>query len=480
MITKVDGLVMESADDVVGCWKDMETDMGKVGLELGGTEDDNWFQRLEIKKKGGGFHFDDDQRALAGKAWTRLNALALLARWLGELSDKASKMVRRYSEMQANHASRGKIIKGLGEMLRDAVKTEAKIFKSESYSLDVATIRRARLPAEGLEVYRGKMRASTLALAVAALDVAVGEVKGFDKERKVTKASRANQTFAIVSQVFELIDETQSLGMIDLDSVPPPPAEGGEKKGEEDGKGGKKKKGKGKGKEGSKKKAGKQEKEQTEEEEARGEGGGDADGEDGDKKGDAAAGAAKVEAAAVATEGAKTALEEAKASSETALARVSDAETSMATAQALFDEAADGEGKEVTEVKKLKEEYKVKVTVHSNFVKEQEAATGAVAAATIVLAAAEADEAAATAELEATKRSAEEAAVAAEVGDAGETKSGEAEKVEGDDAGEKVVKVVAVERQSLKLQLEWLNAAIEERVQPMLEDDDASTEDDAV
>ena len=153
-------------------------------------------------------------------------------------------------------------------MLRDAVKTEAKIFKSESYSLDVATIRRARLPAEGLEVYRGKMRASTLALAVAALDVAVGEVKGFDKERKVTKASRANQTFAIVSQVFELIDETQSLGMIDLDSMPPPPA-GGEKKteGEEDGKGGKKKKkGKGKGKEGSKKKAGKQEKGQIEEE----------------------------------------------------------------------------------------------------------------------------------------------------------------------------------------------------------------------
>jgi hypothetical protein len=117
LITKVDGLVMESADEVVGCWKDMEGDMGKVGLELGGTEDDNWFQRLEIKKKGGGFHFDDDQRALAGKAWTRLNALALLARWLGELSDKASKMVRRYSEMQANHTSRGKIVKGLGEML---------------------------------------------------------------------------------------------------------------------------------------------------------------------------------------------------------------------------------------------------------------------------------------------------------------------------------------------------------------------------
>ena len=107
------------------------------------------------------------------------------------MQDKQRKTETIYEEVCASHAPRAKMVDRFAELLGGIVKLDAKIFESDSFSNDTANMRREKLPADGLERARQRMKAGVASLVAAGLDVALQEMGSFDNEKKMIKPARA-------------------------------------------------------------------------------------------------------------------------------------------------------------------------------------------------------------------------------------------------------------------------------------------------
>ena len=74
---------IEAAVDLL---KALETQADDLGLPITG---EGWGERLQIKKKGGGMHFDAEQSALAAEAYARASSLHSSVTWHGQLCGRA-------------------------------------------------------------------------------------------------------------------------------------------------------------------------------------------------------------------------------------------------------------------------------------------------------------------------------------------------------------------------------------------------------
>ena len=77
---------IEAAVDLL---KALETQADDLGLPITG---EGWGERLQIKKKGGGMHFDAEQSALAAEAYARASSLHSSVTWHGQLCGRAKQV----------------------------------------------------------------------------------------------------------------------------------------------------------------------------------------------------------------------------------------------------------------------------------------------------------------------------------------------------------------------------------------------------
>ena len=84
--SEIDGV--EAAVDLL---KALEAQADELGLPITGEE---WGDRLQIKKKGGGMHFDTEQSALAAEAYARASSLHSSVTWHVQLCGRAKQVPR--------------------------------------------------------------------------------------------------------------------------------------------------------------------------------------------------------------------------------------------------------------------------------------------------------------------------------------------------------------------------------------------------
>ena len=82
---------VEGAEAAEGLLKALEAQADELGLPITGEA---WGERLQIKKKGGGMHFDAEQCALAAEAYARASSLHSSVTWHAQLCGRAKQVPR--------------------------------------------------------------------------------------------------------------------------------------------------------------------------------------------------------------------------------------------------------------------------------------------------------------------------------------------------------------------------------------------------
>ena len=82
---------VEGVEAAVGLLKSLEAQADELGLPITGEA---WGERLQIKKKGGGMHFDAEQCALAAEAYARASSLHSSVTWHAQLCGRAKQVPR--------------------------------------------------------------------------------------------------------------------------------------------------------------------------------------------------------------------------------------------------------------------------------------------------------------------------------------------------------------------------------------------------
>ena len=85
------GTEVEGAEAAEGLLKALEAQADELGLPITGEA---WGERLQIKKKGGGMHFDAEQCALAAEAYARASSLHSSVTWHAQLCGRAKQVPR--------------------------------------------------------------------------------------------------------------------------------------------------------------------------------------------------------------------------------------------------------------------------------------------------------------------------------------------------------------------------------------------------
>ena len=255
--SEIDGV--EAAVDLL---KALEAQADELGLPITGEE---WGDRLQIKKKGGGMHFDTEQSALAAEAYARASSLHSSVTWHVQLCGRAKQVPRvlmppphpihcvlhcvlhsrwrawvllsphhphhpphpplttpspppsQVGSVVCSFRSKGgsgeglskpKLISRLAELLELLSKTIADIFGDSSFGAATAEMAKRRVPQE-LQADADALRRAALPLAELAHELASKELCGLRAERKLTQKFRAPQALAVLEAAVHLVRGVQ-------------------------------------------------------------------------------------------------------------------------------------------------------------------------------------------------------------------------------------------------------------------------------
>lgn len=211
LIRRVLAAELGSVDGSVRTLRELEKDADELGLPLTGDE---WGERLQIKKKGGGMHFDDDARATAASAFARATVLHSAVTWHEQLAGRASAIRSAVGAFRTKGGtgasmSKGKVIGRLTELGQQLSKTIADIFGDPAFKHTVSEMRRLGVP-EALDADAAAARTSALQLAELGHEIAISELAGFRAEKKLTQKFRAPQTLAVMLVADQLLRDVDS------------------------------------------------------------------------------------------------------------------------------------------------------------------------------------------------------------------------------------------------------------------------------
>lgn len=206
LVTRASELKPSTVAESVASLHEIESVADELGLPLTGDE---WGERLLIKKKGGGVHFEDDVRAQAAKAFTSLGVLHTAVTWHEQLGSRGVQIVSAVGAFRAKGGSgasmsKTKMLEKCTEHLNAVSKTIHDIFSDGSFKATLAELSRLGLP-QGLDADADVLRKQALLLAEFAHELAHAEISGLRKESKVTQRFRAPQTLAVLTSADQLM-----------------------------------------------------------------------------------------------------------------------------------------------------------------------------------------------------------------------------------------------------------------------------------
>jgi hypothetical protein len=128
--------------------QEVERAADDVGLPLTG---DSWGERLAIKAKGGGMHFDDDSRRAATAAFQRLGTLRQAVTWHLQLTSRGKQITSAVGGFRAiggsgASMSKAKLLDKMSELLGAVSKTIKDIFSDGAFRVVTSDMSRQGLP----------------------------------------------------------------------------------------------------------------------------------------------------------------------------------------------------------------------------------------------------------------------------------------------------------------------------------------------
>jgi len=209
-VQRVAAVEVANMSDVVELLAKVDAEADALCLES--TED--WGERLAIKRKGGGHHFDDDERATASRAYCRASLLHSSATWHARLVDGQGQIKRLVDGFRSatggTALSRRATIERCTSHLTSVHKTLADIVQSDHVIASLKAMASNGIP-QSVHSDAEALRISTVALAEYVHDQAAKELAGFRSETKMTQRFRANQAAAVCVAAGELLRGVASL-----------------------------------------------------------------------------------------------------------------------------------------------------------------------------------------------------------------------------------------------------------------------------
>lgn len=219
LISRAAVLAPTSVAEAVGALKELDDASDELGLPLTGEA---WGERLLIKKKGGGHHFDEATLASASAAYTRASTLQTTCSWHTQIEGRGTAIASAVGAFRGKGgaASKAKMIERSNELLTQACKTVHDIFSDATFRPTLETLARLGLP-QTLSDDADELRRASLVLAEFGHEIAISEVTGFRAEKALTQRFRAPQTLAVLSAAHELLTRVDAAAR-PVAHVPPP------------------------------------------------------------------------------------------------------------------------------------------------------------------------------------------------------------------------------------------------------------------
>jgi hypothetical protein len=192
-----------------------------------GVVGDAWGERLEIKRKGGGLHFDDAAREQAALAQRRLASLNAMVGWRKSLHSRAEQVASVVSSFQQGGGAalaRTQVLARLTDLLQALRKTVDEITGDGSFPAATREMAAMRVP-QTLAADAHAARLAALGLAGLAHQLASRELEGLRAERPLTRRFRASQTLAVLQAAQALVRDVAGFAPADADGE----AEAGER-----------------------------------------------------------------------------------------------------------------------------------------------------------------------------------------------------------------------------------------------------------
>lgn len=206
MIDEANSCELPDVASAVAAFARFDSMADDLGLALAGEA---WAERLAIKKKGGGVHFDDEERAKAATAQRRLTCLSSMVSWHQSLRARAAQVksaVRGFQEGHSATLSRVQVLSRLSDLLGQLRKTVDEILADASYESTVREMMTMRVP-QSLGADASAARTSSRELASLAHELSAREMAGLRAEKLLTRRFRAPQTMAILMAADRLVRE---------------------------------------------------------------------------------------------------------------------------------------------------------------------------------------------------------------------------------------------------------------------------------
>lgn len=206
LIERASSLQPASVEEAVSALHELESTADELGLPLTGDE---WGERLAVKKKGGGMHFDDETRQKAAGAFTRTGILHSAVTWHEQLGNRGTQIVSAVGAFRTKGGSgasmsKVKMVEKCSELLGLVNKTISDIFSDASFKSAVRDMERYGVPQQ-LDTDAAELRKQSLLLAEFAHELAHKELTGLRNEKKLTQKFRAPQTLAILTAAEQLV-----------------------------------------------------------------------------------------------------------------------------------------------------------------------------------------------------------------------------------------------------------------------------------
>ncbi|KAL1508532.1 hypothetical protein AB1Y20_004632 [Prymnesium parvum] len=197
---------LSSMDAAAKSLREISTDCDALSL---GIEGKDWGERLLIKRKGGGYHFTDEERHEASRAHRRARLLHSSVTWHERLvggAQQVATLVRGFRSAAGGGTalSRLSMIERCGAHLEVVKKTISDICGDEYVAAALREMRAEAIP-QTVAADADTLRQATLLLASFVHEQAVAELAGYRTERSMTQRFRATQTIAVLSAAKDLL-----------------------------------------------------------------------------------------------------------------------------------------------------------------------------------------------------------------------------------------------------------------------------------
>ena len=205
LVRQASSLQPGSVADAVKGLRELESAADDLGLPLTGDE---WGERLAIKKKGGGMHFEETDRGEAARAFSRANVLHSAVTWHEQLVQRGTQITSAVGAFRTKGGSgasmsKAKMLEKCTELLTNVGKTIHDIFADGAFKAALAEMAALNVP-QNLQLDADELRERSLLLAEFAHELAHAELTGLRAEKKMKKF-RAPQTLAVLVSAEQLV-----------------------------------------------------------------------------------------------------------------------------------------------------------------------------------------------------------------------------------------------------------------------------------